>query len=61
MTEERFESLADRWMRAHGEWRRDRLPYRSRRTSLVARAADWVLIGPTFKGAVVGFQVGDRK
>ncbi len=35
MTEERFESLVDRWMRALGEWRRDRLPYRSRRTSLV--------------------------
>ena len=35
MTEDQFESLVDRWTRALDEWRRDGLPYRSRRTNLV--------------------------
>jgi len=35
MTEKRYESLIDRWMRALDDWRRDRLPYQSRRTSLI--------------------------
>ena len=35
MTEKRYVSLVDRWMRALDDWRRDRLPHRSRRTSLV--------------------------
>jgi len=35
MTEKRYESPVDHSMRALDDWRRDRLPYRSRWTSLV--------------------------
>jgi len=50
MTEEEFDGSANRWIRALDEWARDRLPYRSLRTSLME----------AFTGTYWMFRMGPR-